>query len=736
MSPRLRAAGVLAERLARGCFAVFALAAVASVSLQNFAYLSLAAWMAAWAWKRQVRPVRTPLDWPLLLLAAVLVLASVAAGQVNGSWFGIRKVGIMAIFFLTVSLADHPLRARRSLDFFLAGGGICALGSILLFGLGIKHGRATSFSGDYMAAGGMYMLCFLLAVSRFLQPSAGRGRRIWGAVALVLALALVMTYTRSSWIGALAGLLFLGLYRDWRLPAAVLLLVAGFLAVFPHSPVAERAWTVNSNISSNTERRLMWDTGLKLFRDAPWLGYGVDNLARVYGRYVHPEAEEQSPPHVHNTLLQLALNGGAAASLVYVVWLIAVWRLGLLGFRRLPDSPAARDSLGITAAMIGFAVNGLFEFNFGTAQVMAIVYFLTGLLPALARKSADTVPLPENPALLFIRPRFRGDVLLASLVPQWVKRERPGARVDLLTEPESLAVAQGEPLWDRVLSLPRRGGRAWRQTVGWMRAQSYDAVIDLFGNPRSALLTGLSGAAWKIGPDARFWGQCYTVKTRPPAGSPVSRPAWDAYADAVRSLGLKPGSQRPRWRVTPEDEAWVRDWLRLRKLSRARLLGIFPGGSHPAKRWPFEKFLQTARLARTALGVTPIFVFGPAEADLRRLYSQAREKQSWVLDSASPGQLAALWARSAAVLSNDAFPLHLGPAVNTPTLGLFGPGEPEIWFPYGTTHRMLQDRPACWPCHRDACRTLECWETITPERVVRTLAEMAGTRSKRPVRSA
>jgi len=721
-----------AQRWLLASLALFSFFAVFSIALQNLVFIAVAAWVVVrtvrrdWAWPKSA------ITWPLLGLACGLVLASVLEGSVNGSLFGFRKVALAVIFFAVAGAALPGVKLDRYVNLFLAGATVCGLWSIASHLAGWDGGRARSFSGDYMAAGGMYMMALALAVARFFGEK-GRGRLVWIGSSTVLALALLFTYTRSSWIAAAAAILLLGLVYDWRLPAAVAVGAILLLLIFPQNPISQRAFTVTSKYtSSNVERKYMWDSGWKMFRDRPWLGYGVDNLGKYYGRYVRPEAIEQSPPHVHNTLLQLGINGGILAVLFYLAWVWAVlasgWQAWLRTRKTSPSRAAAM--LGITAAFLGFVVNGFFEFNFGTAQVITIVYFLTGLLAAFAREetaaqqeSRPAFILPAKPKILCLRPRFRGDVLMASIVPRLIKRDYPKARVDLLTEPPAAEVAAGEPAWDEVLVLPRGDGRAWWQMVRKIRRRHYDAVIDLFGNPRTVMLAAVSGSLMKIGPKVRVWDALLDIRTQ--ADQPGPRPAWESFLDTLRSLGFKQLSLRPRWEVQGSDRAWAEQFVREQKLGGGKLLGLFAGGSHPAKRWPLGQFMEVSRRIYQDLGVKSVFVFGPAEAALKKEYQHARGKGSWCAENLTPGQLAALWERCAVVLANDAFPMHMGPAVNTPTLGLFGPGEPTIWFPYPEQngHRALHHPPECWPCYKDQCGKTVCWERLTVDEVVDAVKE-------------
>jgi ADP-heptose:LPS heptosyltransferase len=66
------------------------------------------------------------------------------------------------------------------------------------------------------------------------------------------------------------------------------------------------------------------------------------------------------------------------------------------------------------------------------------------------------------------------------------------------------------------------------------------------------------------------------------------------------------------------------------------------------------------------------------------------------------------------LVTNDGSPLHVGPAVQVPTVGILGPTVPEIWFPYSREdgHQLLCKAIWCRPCHRHECGRLDCLEWI------------------------
>ena len=121
---------------------------------------------------------------------------------------------------------------------------------------------------------------------------------------------------------------------------------------------------------------------------------------------------------------------------------------------------------------------------------------------------ADTIPEGQQritaERILVIQFRQIGDVLLSTPVLRALRQHYPQSYIAFLTEPSPGLVLQGNPCLDAVLIQPRHA--TWRQQWQlWrqIRRQRFDLVIDLIGNPRSALLTYLSGAQHRLADRAR-----------------------------------------------------------------------------------------------------------------------------------------------------------------------------------------------------------------------------------------
>jgi heptosyltransferase-2 len=132
------------------------------------------------------------------------------------------------------------------------------------------------------------------------------------------------------------------------------------------------------------------------------------------------------------------------------------------------------------------------------------------------------------------------------------------------------------------------------------------------------------------------------------------------------------------------------------------------------------------REIKANFNVEIILTQGPGEEARVRAIQKEADRKIHVANLLTLRQLAALLKQFTIYISNDCGPMHLSVAVGTRTLGIFGPGEPEIWFPYSAEdgHRFIHKADDCWPCHQDFCDSMACMKNIQVNDVLRLVTEM------------
>jgi len=310
-----------------------------------------------------------------------------------------------------------------------------------------------------------------------------------------------------------------------------------------------------------------------------------------------------------------------------------------------------------------------------------------------------------------------GDVILTVPVCHALRQSYPAAKITYLAETPYHTLLENHPDVDAVISLPRQGGQNRAQAYGKLIRSDFDLAIDLFGNPRSALLTFLSGARIRIGGNFRGRGVFYTHRVKDDG---ERKTAIQFHLHYLTPLGIQALPVDPFIVSTPAEKNWAREYLINKGYDLQRtIVGIHPGATWPAKRWLPERFAALANRMSEQLGAQVLFTMGPGEESI--LQAVAKECRFPVMKPSvfTLRQLAAILGQLDLFIANDCGPMHLAPAVGTKTIGLFGPGEPDIWFPYDVAkgHRFVYHTVDCSRCRRDVCEKMDCMQAIVVEEV-------------------
>ena len=118
-----------------------------------------------------------------------------------------------------------------------------------------------------------------------------------------------------------------------------------------------------------------------MWRERPLLGVGPGGVKRQYERYALPEAFKKRTSHVHSAPLQILVERGVLGLGAWL-WIWAAFLARAIGLlRRLPGEARAERALvaGSLAAIVGFLVGGLSEYNFGDSEVVMVAWALMAL---------------------------------------------------------------------------------------------------------------------------------------------------------------------------------------------------------------------------------------------------------------------------------------------------------------------------------------------------------------------
>jgi O-antigen ligase len=321
----------------------------------------------------------SPLLRPLLAYLAAVLLATLCGFA--------PKVGILFAAIAAIAVSAHLAIARYYRSALVCGGIYCGYlcGGIVASVLAlvmvltrvpaalytVGHGRAI---GTFVVSGELagYLLLLIPTAAGVALVTSRRWLRILALGAAVSgACALVATFSRAGWLGALAGAVFL-LFALRRRAVALALAAAALLAIG-----LVFAFDAHHNPSENFTRLAIWRTGLRTLQLFPLTGVGPGGFQLVYPALRPPDGEPTAF-HAHNFLLtsfaEMGVLGFAAT--------LALWGSFAFVLRKLLRNaePRARTlALSLAAGYVATGVQSLFD----VVQVLALGVWIPFMAVAL-----------------------------------------------------------------------------------------------------------------------------------------------------------------------------------------------------------------------------------------------------------------------------------------------------------------------------------------------------------------
>jgi heptosyltransferase-1 len=327
--------------------------------------------------------------------------------------------------------------------------------------------------------------------------------------------------------------------------------------------------------------------------------------------------------------------------------------------------------------------------------------------------------------ILLIRLSAIGDVVMASGLIPALRQAYPEARIAWLTEEANADLLRHNPRLDRVYLWPRRRWRNLRREgryrqfmeeamdlIRTLRAEHFDLVLDLQGLMKSGLWAWLSGGKRRIGLGSREGSQWLVTET-------LDRKVEDnLIGKEYRKLAAFLGASDFRMdiAVSPDDEQSAAELLRTAGVEGEYAL-LCPFTTRPQKHWIDERWTELSQRLAAERGLKVVMLGGPGDRDRAALITQKTALHN-LCGQTTLGQCAALVKHAKLLIGVDTGLAHLGIALNTPTLALFGSTCPYLDTGRDTA-RVLYERLDCSPCRRHpTCGgAYDCMKAHTTEKV-------------------
>ena len=277
-------------------------------------------------------------------------------------------LGIKWIIYLLVFLAAYYLlrlcvTGERELKMLIIWLIICGVASSLIsYTRAVGGNRVGSLVLTNPNALGNYLSMILpMAIALgFFSTFSGwkKNLLVLGAGAIIISI--ILTYSRSSWLGTLLGLLVLFVFRP-RIKYLLFLVI--LIAVLSSISTVRHRIFEDSADAGIVYRQSKIELAYSMFKEKPILGYGPGGFQAIaptmedWGIHAHSAIE--------NLYMQMLAEGGLLQVSVFLGLIIFVTRMGLKTIKVLPDGFLRAAMLGSLASFwavlgIGIGENSLF----------------------------------------------------------------------------------------------------------------------------------------------------------------------------------------------------------------------------------------------------------------------------------------------------------------------------------------------------------------------------------------
>ena len=347
--------------------------------------------------------------------------------------------------------------------------------------------------------------------------------------------------------------------------------------------------------------------------------------------------------------------------------------------------------------------------------------FLPGLLSRLTQ--------PPRKVVLLRASRI-GDFICATPAFRALRLALPDAEITMITLPMLRDLVLRSPHLDRFVAFPGFPGIAEQffdagRTVDFfyeMQAERFDLAIQMQGsgvnsNPFVLLL----GARTTAG---------FIRRNDTPGRLDAALPMPENCHEVLRMLALTTFLGAPAQGNETEFPLWAMD-LVLADMMLAQadrpLIGVHMGARDLTRRWAFERFEAVARELQSRHGGT-IVVLGEAEdwSAGEKLVENLNGAYRNLAGKTALAALGAIIQRLSLLVTNDTGPAHIAYALRTPTVTVFGGGDPHTYGPLlDGPFRSLVHEVSCRPCNYKECPIgYRCLEGVSVRQAVEAAEEV------------
>lgn len=345
------------------------------------AHVLLASTIIGWL-ARVVRDGREALPEPSVLLGGMGLLVLAGLGSLTASLApastAFNTLRLLALFLISAVVAwraSAPGKAEELLR-YLVWIAVALTGVEVLQYLGLGIGRIATqglessallvrpaaffldpnFLGGYLSAAALVCAAMLIRSRSWLDAA------LWGAPGAITAAGMLLTYSRSAWVGfAVGAVLVLATAPAERRKKLIIIAIVLAIAAVPFLPstVTDRVATLfePQSVNSLSTRYLMMVSSVEMLGEYWLQGTGLGGFEAAYPPYRQPGALTRIL-HPHQLFLALWVEMGLLGLLAELMIVAGI----ALAWRRIHKAGYPGISAGVLIASVALVVESFFQY--------------------------------------------------------------------------------------------------------------------------------------------------------------------------------------------------------------------------------------------------------------------------------------------------------------------------------------------------------------------------------------
>jgi ADP-heptose:LPS heptosyltransferase len=197
----------------------------------------------------------------------------------------------------------------------------------------------------------------------------------------------------------------------------------------------------------------------------------------------------------------------------------------------------------------------------------------------------------------------------------------------------------------------------------------------------------------------------------------------ESYLDLLRKLDIPAAFEKTFYYLSNEEKEFMGLFIeRYGIASGEQVVAVAPGGGESAKRtmltkrWPVQNYIELIQRLEDERSCRVILVGGPGDREVTNHIIQISPDCLDATDL-SFGDMASVLRRCNLFIGNDSAPHHIAASMGIPSIGIFGPTDPNQWAPLDQNSSVVIKPVECHPCFIDEtfpkCSHIRCLTSVT-----------------------